>query len=72
MTDLDAIAARAAEERETAPAVRAVDLSRLFAPSSLAIDGASERPGTIGYTLTETLAGLKFSGPIWPINPPPQ
>ena len=69
MTDLDAIAARAAEERETAPAARAVDLSRLFAPSSLAIVGASERPGTIGHTLTETLAGLKFAGPIWPINP---
>jgi acyl-CoA synthetase (NDP forming) len=45
------------------------DLHRLFAPSSVAIVGASERPGTIGYTLSETLARLGFPGPIWPINP---
>jgi acetate---CoA ligase (ADP-forming) len=68
MTDLDATAARAAEDHLTADA-RAPDLAPLFAPSSLAIVGASERPGTIGHTLTETLAGLKFAGPIWPINP---
>jgi acetate---CoA ligase (ADP-forming) len=49
--------------------VRPLDLHRLFAPSSVAIVGASERPGTIGHTLSETLARLAFAGPIWPINP---
>jgi acetate---CoA ligase (ADP-forming) len=68
MTDLDAGAARGAEDRQPA-AARAPDPAGLFAPTSVAIVGASERAGTIGYTLTETLANLEFPGPVWPINP---
>src|SRR5262245_1055647 len=69
MTDRDAAAARTANGRGATTTTRAPDPARLFAPSSVAIVGASERAGTIGYTLTETLKGLGFGGPIWPINP---
>src|SRR5829696_8025874 len=69
MTDLDTAAAPATEDGSSAAHARAPDVTCLFAPSSIAIVGASERLGTIGYTLTETLARLQFSGPIWPINP---
>ncbi len=45
------------------------DLRPLFAPTSIALVGASERPGTIGHVLAESLRRLAFPGPFWPINP---
>jgi acyl-CoA synthetase (NDP forming) len=43
-------------------------LDALFAPKSIAIVGASEKP-TIGRRLILSLDRIGFSGPIYPINP---
>jgi acetyltransferase len=45
------------------------NLDRAFAPRSLAIFGASDRPGRTGaYVLANVLAA-GFAGPVYPINP---
>jgi len=43
-------------------------LDIFFAPSSIALIGASRTPGKIGYSLLENLK-RSFSGPIYPVNP---
>ena len=45
------------------------NLDALFKPRSVAIIGASERPGSIGRILTENLLKAGFEGPIFPVNP---
>ena len=45
------------------------DLERVFNPKSIAIIGASRRPGTIGNQVTQNLIDGKFPGPLYPINP---
>ena len=45
------------------------NLQHLFAPASVALIGASERPGSVGATAMRNLAGAGFKGPIWPVNP---
>ncbi|MDD3470290.1 MAG: acetate--CoA ligase family protein [Thermoguttaceae bacterium] len=44
-----------------------VNLDKIFAPKSVTIIGASERPGSIGSTLMKNLE--KFAGKVYPINP---
>jgi acyl-CoA synthetase (NDP forming) len=44
-------------------------LDGLFKPKSIAVVGASTKPGKIGYTITERLIKDGFKGPIYPINP---
>ena len=44
-------------------------LDGLFRPKSIAVVGASTKPGKIGYTVTERLIKDGFKGPIYPINP---
>ncbi|MDA0952950.1 MAG: CoA-binding protein, partial [Proteobacteria bacterium] len=44
-------------------------LSPLLTPRSVAIVGASPREGSTGLTIMETLAGLAFDGPVYPVNP---
>jgi acyl-CoA synthetase (NDP forming) len=44
------------------------DLSRLLSPRSIAIVGASERPGA-GSNSIENLRRIGFSGRIYPVNP---
>lgn len=41
----------------------------LFEPRSVALIGASERPGSIGATVLHNLHADGFSGPIWLVNP---
>ena len=38
-------------------------------PGSLALIGASPRPGSLGNTLMQNLRAGGFEGPIWPVNP---
>jgi acetyltransferase len=42
-------------------------LGPFFAPRSVAVIGATERPGTVGRALLENLAD--FGGPVYPVNP---
>ena len=45
------------------------NLDRLFAPRSVAVFGASMRPGRIGTTVWENLIAGGFEGELWPVNP---
>ncbi len=44
-------------------------LKPLFQPSSIAIIGASRRPGTIGWQIVDNLLSHGYTGPIYPVNP---
>lgn len=44
-------------------------LDGLFQPQSIAVVGASTKPGKIGYTVTERLVKDGYTGAIYPINP---
>jgi acetyltransferase len=44
-------------------------LDALFKPSSIAVVGASRRPGTIGYQLVDNLLLHGFTGVLYPVNP---
>ncbi len=44
-------------------------LDSLFSPKSIAVIGASNRPLTIGYRITQNLKDIGFKGPIYPVNP---
>ena len=45
------------------------NLNRLFAPRSVALIGASERPGSLGATLLRNLTAGGFRGTVHPVNP---
>ncbi|MEF2071861.1 bifunctional acetate--CoA ligase family protein/GNAT family N-acetyltransferase [Consotaella aegiceratis] len=45
------------------------NLDALFAPKSIALIGASNRPGTVGSVLAQNLFRAGFQGPVMPINP---
>ncbi|MCS0628234.1 bifunctional acetate--CoA ligase family protein/GNAT family N-acetyltransferase [Telluria mixta] len=45
------------------------NLNHFFTPDSVAVIGASARPGSVGATVLANVAGGGFSGPIWPVNP---
>ncbi len=44
-------------------------LERLFRPASIAVVGASERPGSYGNQTLVNLAGLSYPGQVWGVNP---
>lgn len=44
------------------------NLQHLFAPASVAVIGASDRPGSVGATVWRNLAGGGFQGALWPVN----
>ncbi len=44
------------------------NLQHLFAPASVAVIGASDRPGSVGATVWRNLAAGGFQGPLWPVN----
>jgi acetyl-CoA synthetase len=44
-------------------------LERLFEPASVAVVGASERPGSYGHQTLVNLAALGFTGEVWGVNP---
>ncbi len=45
------------------------NLQYLFKPRSIAVFGASDRPGSLGAVLMENLLNGGFAGPIMPVNP---
>lgn len=45
------------------------NLQHLFAPGSVAIIGASARPGSVGATVLDNVIAGGFSGAIYPVNP---
>lgn len=45
------------------------NLEYAFHPKSVAMIGASDRPGTVGRTVYENLLSGGFPGSIWPVNP---
>lgn len=44
-------------------------LARMLRPRSVAVVGASRRPGTIGHEIVATLVRNGFTGPVYPVNP---
>lgn len=44
-------------------------LESLFTPASIAVIGASTRPGTVGHTLTRNLLADGYTGKVYPVNP---
>ena len=44
-------------------------LAPIFTPKSVAVIGASERPGSVGCTVLSNLISSPFGGPVWPVNP---
>ncbi|HEX3660717.1 MAG TPA: bifunctional acetate--CoA ligase family protein/GNAT family N-acetyltransferase [Acidobacteriaceae bacterium] len=49
--------------------IRRSPLDTIFTPKSVAVIGASERPGSVGCTVLTNLAANSFGGPVWPVNP---
>lgn len=45
-----------------------LDVSRIFEPGSVAVVGASDRPGNLGGDTVRRLLKFKFPGPVWPVN----
>lgn len=44
-------------------------LQSLFTPRSIAVIGASTKPGSVGNSLTENLISYGYAGKVYPINP---
>ncbi|QNI02948.1 bifunctional acetate--CoA ligase family protein/GNAT family N-acetyltransferase [Halomonas sp. SH5A2] len=45
------------------------NLDALFSPSTVALIGASNRPGSVGAVLARNLLGAGFAGPVLTVNP---
>ncbi|MFH1748767.1 MAG: acetate--CoA ligase family protein [Planctomycetota bacterium] len=45
------------------------DLEPLFCPQSIAVIGASRKPGTVGYALAHNLVYGGYTGVVYPVNP---
>jgi acyl-CoA synthetase (NDP forming)/RimJ/RimL family protein N-acetyltransferase len=57
----------AMHERERRAA--AASVARLLRPRTIAVVGASRRPGTVGNVLLRNLVTSGFTGPVYPVNP---
>jgi acyl-CoA synthetase (NDP forming) len=53
----------------TTATARAFDLHRLLAPASVAVVGASDRPGSYAAQTLLNLEAIGFAGPVWGVNP---
>lgn len=51
------------------PTYRRHPLDAIFAPSNVAVIGATERPNSVGRTLLWNLISHPFGGTVYPINP---
>ena len=54
-------------ERDRVAAARS--MKRLLTPRSVAVIGASRKPGTVGHELVRNLVNGGFQGPVYPVNP---
>ena len=50
------------------PARAAGTLDTLFAPTSVAVIGASRREGSVGHTLFRNILSAEYSGVVYPVN----
>ncbi len=57
------------DSAQSAPAPARSALERLLRPRSVAVVGASDKPGALGTTLLSNLDANGFAGTIYPINP---
>ncbi len=57
--------AKIEEQKET----RIRDLEPLFAPRSIAVIGASRKPGSVGYAISRNLIIGGYNGVVYPVNP---
>lgn len=46
-----------------------LDVSGILEPRSVAVIGASDRPGNLGGDTVRRLVKFGFPGPVWPVNP---
>lgn len=46
-----------------------INLHRLFNPESMAVVGASEKKGSVGFSIMQNLINYGFKGDIFPVNP---
>ena len=46
-----------------------MELDRLLEPRSIAVVGATDRPGAYGDIILRNLERLGFDGPVWGVNP---
>jgi len=60
-------AVAAADARDRVAMVRSVE--RLMRPRSIAVIGASRKPGSVGNVLLRNLVDGGFCGPVYPVNP---
>ena len=44
-------------------------LRHIFAPGSVAVIGASRRPGTVGRVIWDNIRGAGYAGTVYPVNP---
>ena len=44
------------------------NLDRLFDPKSIAVIGASNKKGSVGYILLRNLIGAEYEGIVYPVN----
>jgi acyl-CoA synthetase (NDP forming)/GNAT superfamily N-acetyltransferase len=56
-------------ERERS--AEAASLRHVFAPESVAVIGASRRPGTAGRAILDNIAAGGYAGPLYAVNPHP-
>ncbi len=54
-------------ERDRKAAAKSME--RLLRPRSVAVVGASRKPGTVGHELVRNLVSGGFQGPVYPVNP---
>jgi acetyltransferase len=45
-----------------------LNLDKIFNPRSIAIVGASDEGGSVGYTLMKNLTELRYNGKVYPVN----
>jgi acetyltransferase len=45
------------------------NLDKIFKPQRIAVIGASNNPGSVGYTVLKNLIGSGFAGVVYPVNP---
>jgi len=46
-----------------------INLEKIFEPKSIAVIGASDREGSVGYIIFNNLIGSGYNGVVFPINP---
>jgi acetyltransferase len=45
-----------------------LNLDKIFKPKSIAVVGASDEEGSVGYAIIKNLTGLGYKGKVYPVN----